>query len=136
MFPICFLYVCVCVCLCCVCVCVCGAHAHTCVCMHVVCVQGEGGGFGCNPLQDTVESPAHQKQLLKLTFLQSRRIKNYISLFVAGTSWPPLKANTLRLYSMRFCPYAQRPRLVLAHKNIPSVTSHLKETLMGDLPYF
>ena len=44
------------------------------------------------------------------------------SLFVAGTSWPPLKADTLRLYSMRFCPYAQRARLVLAHKHIPLVS--------------
>ena len=35
--------------------------------------------------------------------------------------WPPLKGDTLRLYSMRFCPYAQRARLVLAHKHIPSV---------------
>ena len=36
-----------------------------------------------------------------------------------GSTCPPLSGNTLRLYSMRFCPYAERTRLVLAHYNIP-----------------
>ncbi|CAF1285206.1 unnamed protein product [Adineta steineri] len=36
-----------------------------------------------------------------------------------GSECPPLKENELRLYSMQFCPYAQRARLVLAAKNIP-----------------
>ncbi|KAK3086629.1 hypothetical protein FSP39_021214 [Pinctada imbricata] len=42
--------------------------------------------------------------------------------------FPPLTEGTLRLYSMRFCPYAQRTRLVLAHKNIQyeTVNVHLK----------
>ena len=31
---------------------------------------------------------------------------------------PPLKENTLRIYSMVFCPYAQRVRLIAAAKNI------------------
>ncbi|KAL8581125.1 hypothetical protein ACOMHN_033573 [Nucella lapillus] len=48
--------------------------------------------------------------------------------FEEGTPWPLLKENVLRLYSMRFCPYAQRARLVLAHKNIEyeTVNVHLK----------
>ncbi|XP_076449634.1 pyrimidodiazepine synthase-like [Babylonia areolata] len=48
--------------------------------------------------------------------------------FEEGTPWPLFKGNTLRLYSMRFCPYAQRARLVLEHKNIPyeTVNVHLK----------
>ena len=37
----------------------------------------------------------------------------------AGSEMPPLKEGKLRLYSMVFCPYAQRTRLILAAKNIP-----------------
>jgi len=36
-----------------------------------------------------------------------------------GTTCPPLTEGKLRLYSMEFCPYAQRARLVLLAKNIP-----------------
>ena len=32
---------------------------------------------------------------------------------------PPLEEGTLRLYSMRFCPYAQRIRCIIEHKGIP-----------------
>ncbi|XP_048781317.1 glutathione S-transferase omega-1 [Ostrea edulis] len=39
--------------------------------------------------------------------------------FSAETNFPALEAGKLRVYSMRFCPYAQRSLLVLAHKNIP-----------------
>ncbi|CAH3195019.1 unnamed protein product, partial [Porites evermanni] len=35
-----------------------------------------------------------------------------------GSEKPPLKGDRLRLYSMRFCPFAQRARLVLAAKGI------------------
>ncbi|XP_033762218.1 glutathione S-transferase omega-1-like [Pecten maximus] len=38
--------------------------------------------------------------------------------FTKGTEFPASKPGKLRLYSMRFCPYAQRTRLVLAHKKI------------------
>lgn len=46
-----------------------------------------------------------------------------------GSACPPLKDDTLRLYSMRFCPFAERTRLVLAHYNIPHevVNVNLKE---------
>ncbi|XP_037075281.1 pyrimidodiazepine synthase-like isoform X2 [Pollicipes pollicipes] len=37
----------------------------------------------------------------------------------SGSECPPLKPGTLRVYSMRFCPYAERTRLVLAAKHIP-----------------
>jgi len=37
----------------------------------------------------------------------------------SGSECPPLKENQLRLYGMRFCPYVQRAKLVLAAKNIP-----------------
>lgn len=36
-----------------------------------------------------------------------------------GSQLPPLRPGKLRLYSMVFCPFAQRSRLVLAAKNIP-----------------
>ena len=36
-----------------------------------------------------------------------------------GSACPPLKPGVLRIYSMKFCPWAQKTRLVLAHKNIP-----------------
>jgi len=39
--------------------------------------------------------------------------------FAAGSEFPELAADKLRLYSMRFCPYAQRTRLVLDHLKIP-----------------
>jgi len=35
------------------------------------------------------------------------------------SKFPPLKENTLRIYSQVFCPWAQPARLVLAAKNIP-----------------
>ena len=38
--------------------------------------------------------------------------------YSAGSEFPPLKPGILRLYSMRFCPYSQRVRLVLEAKNI------------------
>ncbi|XP_077978839.1 glutathione S-transferase omega-1-like [Glandiceps talaboti] len=39
-----------------------------------------------------------------------------------GAAFPPLKDGTIRLYSMRFCPFAQRTRLVLAAKGIEHET--------------
>lgn len=42
--------------------------------------------------------------------------------FEKDSEFPPLEAGKLRLYSMRFCPYAQRSRLVLSHKKIPHET--------------
>ncbi|KAH9494608.1 Glutathione S-transferase omega-1 [Bulinus truncatus] len=45
--------------------------------------------------------------------------------YVTGSAFPPLKPGTLRIYSMRFCPYAERARLVLTHKNIPFETVNI-----------
>ncbi|BFZ12825.1 hypothetical protein BsWGS_15865 [Bradybaena similaris] len=45
--------------------------------------------------------------------------------YASGTPFPPLKPGLLRLYSMRFCPWAQRTRLVLEHKNIPYETINI-----------
>jgi hypothetical protein len=41
----------------------------------------------------------------------------------AGSPFPDLEKETLRIYSMKFCPYAERPRLLLAAKKVPYVTS-------------
>nr|AYN44473.1 glutathione S-transferase O1 [Brachionus calyciflorus] len=43
-----------------------------------------------------------------------------------GSVMPPLQKGKLRLYSMVFCPYAQRARLVLAAKNIPFEVVNIK----------
>nr|QUF59393.1 glutathione S-transferase GSTO1-2 [Brachionus angularis] len=43
-----------------------------------------------------------------------------------GSTFPKLTKGKLRLYSMVFCPYAQRARLVLAAKNIPYETVNIK----------
>ena len=47
-------------------------------------------------------------------------------LIFSGSVCPPLTPGVLRLYSMRFCPYAQRTRLVLLHKKIEQVFDKLK----------
>lgn len=46
-----------------------------------------------------------------------------------GSELPPSNPDTLRIYSMLYCPYAQRTRLVLLHKNIAheTVNVNLKE---------
>jgi glutathionyl-hydroquinone reductase len=39
----------------------------------------------------------------------------------AGDAYPPLAPGKLRLYNMRFCPFAERALLTLALKDIPYV---------------
>jgi glutathione S-transferase len=39
-----------------------------------------------------------------------------------GSPLPEVNPDLLRIYSMLFCPFAERTRLVLAHKNIPHET--------------
>jgi glutathione S-transferase len=48
--------------------------------------------------------------------------------FAEGSTCPELVGDKLRIYSMRYCPYAQRTRLVLDHLKIPHdvVNVHLK----------
>jgi glutathione S-transferase len=43
----------------------------------------------------------------------------------ADSKMPPLTKGKLRIYSMVFCPYAQRARLVAEHKNIPYETVNI-----------
>lgn len=48
-------------------------------------------------------------------------IRKYFFLFYypLGSVAPPIVPGKIRLYSMRFCPYAQRIHLVLDAKHIP-----------------
>ncbi|XP_076459386.1 glutathione S-transferase omega-1-like [Babylonia areolata] len=42
-----------------------------------------------------------------------------------GSPLPPIEKGVTRLYSMRFCPFAHRARLVLAHKNVEYQTVNI-----------
>jgi len=42
-----------------------------------------------------------------------------VFILLLGDALPTVDPNCMRLYSMRFCPYAQRTKLVLEHKKIP-----------------
>ena len=61
------------------------------------------------------------KKILKNLLLKFEFKKDKMSLTHLGpdSEFPPLGKGKLRLYSMVFCPYALRSRLVLAAKNIP-----------------
>ncbi|XP_071175946.1 glutathione S-transferase omega-1-like [Mytilus edulis] len=48
--------------------------------------------------------------------------------YIKGSAFPPLVDGKLRLYSMRLCPYAQRTRIMLAHKKIPYETVNINLT--------
>jgi len=48
-----------------------------------------------------------------------------LPLLHTGDDWPKLQSGLLRLYTMRFCPYSHRVRLVLEYKTIPSVALHI-----------
>ena len=52
------------------------------------------------------------------SFYRLRNSMDWILTFYLGAKCPELKHGLLRVYSMRFCPYAQRTRLVLAAKQI------------------
>ena len=41
--------------------------------------------------------------------------------YETGSAFPELKKGILRIYSMKFCPYAERARIILAAKKIPLV---------------
>ncbi|XP_045191381.2 pyrimidodiazepine synthase-like [Mercenaria mercenaria] len=49
--------------------------------------------------------------------------------FRKGSEFPALEPGKLRVYSMRFCPYAQRARILLIHRNIEfeTININLKE---------
>ena len=52
-------------------------------------------------------------------FNSKNKIKMSLKHLGPGSDLPALKKGNLRLYSMVFCPFAQRARLLLEHKQIP-----------------
>ncbi|KAL3859756.1 hypothetical protein ACJMK2_009954 [Sinanodonta woodiana] len=75
-----------------------------------------------------------RQRLFSLWSNQLRQAEKYSTMttqkaHVQGSQFVELAPGTLRLYSMRFCPYAQRTRLVLEHKRIPyeTVNIHLRK---------
>uniref|UniRef100_A0A0B7B1M6 Glutathione S-transferase omega n=2 Tax=Arion vulgaris TaxID=1028688 RepID=A0A0B7B1M6_9EUPU len=50
------------------------------------------------------------------------RLKMTQKTYSNGSAFPPKTPGLMRIYSMRFCPWAQRTRLILEHKKIPYET--------------
>ena len=59
----------------------------------------------------------------------SRRIIMSVLHLRKGSKYPPLEPGVLRLYSMKYCPFSESTRLILAHKRIDYelVNIHLKD---------
>ena len=44
---------------------------------------------------------------------------------------PPLRRGILRIYSMEFCPYVHRTKLILEHKDVAYVGYEIKYVIDG-----
>ncbi|GFO17178.1 glutathione s-transferase [Plakobranchus ocellatus] len=57
--------------------------------------------------------------------LEQPKITHDEKALAQGAPFPPTTPGVLRLYNMRFCPFAQRTKLVLEHKKIPYETINI-----------
>lgn len=70
------------------------------------------------------------KLLINTTF--GIQVNNNVFCFFLGSVEPPRTEGILTIYSMKYCPYAQRPLLVLKAKNIPHEIVNINLTRKPD----
>jgi len=66
---------------------------------------------------EVLQRPEHPTGRLSTSSIH--KTANATKCYKKGDAWPSLIPGLVRLYSMRFCPYCERVRLVLEHKRIP-----------------
>lgn len=88
----------------------------------VVCRRLKAGASSLiRPVAHSSTSSGHQSEHQKMACCSAK-------VLTTGSPLPPLKEGQVRLYSMRFCPFAHRARLVLAHNGVEYETVNIHLT--------